>query len=80
MTLTTMPVRVAAGNDEEGCLVFSDDRLLAVLVRLSDQHGELAGHWFLEAGFGEIDMLEHPTFADLSAALEWLGRRIRLAG
>ena len=79
MKLTTMPVRVATGHDEEGCLVFADDRLLAVMVRLSDRHEDVAGHWFLEAGFGEIDQLEHPTFADLGSALEWIGNRIRLA-
>jgi hypothetical protein len=36
MILTTQPVRVATGHDEEGCLIFADDRLVAVLVRLSD--------------------------------------------
>jgi hypothetical protein len=77
MNLTTMPVRVGTDHDEEGCLVFSDDRLQAVLVRLSDQHGELAGFWFLEAGFGGIDAIDHPTFADLDAAQDWIARRIR---
>ena len=79
MTLTTMPVRVATGHDEEGCLVFADDRLLAVLVRLSDADGALAGHWFLEAGFGVVDGVDHPTFPDLDAAQEWLATKLRRA-
>ena len=79
MTLTTMPVRVGTDHDEEGCLVFSNDRLIAVLVRLSVQHGELAGRWFLEAGFGAVDALEHPDFPELDIALEWISRRTRQA-
>jgi hypothetical protein len=31
-------------------LVFDDDqRLVAVLTHLSDQYGEVSGHWYLEA-------------------------------
>jgi hypothetical protein len=79
MTMTAMPVRVGTDHDEEGCLVFSKDRLVAVLVRLSDEHGELAGLWFLEAGFGGVDAIDHPTFPDLAAAQEWLANRIQRA-
>jgi hypothetical protein len=79
MTLRTMPVRVATGHDEEGCLVFADDRLLAVLVRLSDGYEDLAGYWFLEVGFGDIDGVEHPTFPDLRAAQDWLATKLRRA-
>ncbi len=79
MTLTLQPVRVATGSDEEGLLVFADDqRLVAVLTHLSDQHGDIAGHWFLETGFGRLDGPDHPTFADLDAAQNWI--RQRLAG
>jgi hypothetical protein len=79
MKLTTTPVQVATGHDEEGCLVFGDDRLLAVLVRLSNQHEDVAGQWFLEAGFGELDRRHHPIFADLEAGLEWIVSRLRRA-
>jgi hypothetical protein len=79
MNVTTMPVRVATGHDEEGCLVFVDDRLIAVLVVLSDQQEEVAGHWFREAGFGDLDRKENPTFADLNAAQAWIATRIRRA-
>ena len=42
MTLLTFrPVRIATGSeDEDGCLVFNEDHLIAVPVRLSDLHGD----------------------------------------
>jgi hypothetical protein len=78
MKLTLEPVRVANGFDEEGMLVFTDQqRLLAVLSRLSDHHEGLAGHWYLEAGFGRLDGVpHHPTFADLDAARDWIAGRL----
>jgi hypothetical protein len=79
MSLTLQSVRVATGSDEEGMLVFDDEqRLVAVLTHLSDQYDSLSGHWFMEAGFGLLDGLDHPTYADLDAARE--GIRQRLAG
>jgi hypothetical protein len=79
MKVRTTPVRVATGHDEEGYLVFADDRLLAVLVRLSNQHEDVAGQWFLEAGFGKLDRRDHPIFADLDPGLEWIASRLRRA-
>ena len=79
MILTLQPVRVGTGADEEGMLVFDKDRrLVAVLTHLSDQHEDLSGRWFLEVGFGRLDGPDHPTFADLDAAQNWI--RQRLAG
>ena len=77
MKLTTTPVQVATGHDEEGCLVFGDDHLLAVLVRLSNEHKDVAGQWFLEAGFGALDRQDHRIFADLKAGLDWIASRLR---
>jgi hypothetical protein len=77
VTLALEPVRVATGGEgEEGRLVFADGRLAAVLVRLSEQHGELAGRWFLEAGFGRLDGPNHPVFDDLAAAETWVDDRL----
>ena len=77
MKLHLQSVRVATGSDEEGLLVFTDDqRLVAVLTHLSHQHGDVAGHWFLEAGFGGLDGPNHPTFADLDAAQDWIRQRM----
>ena len=76
MNLHLQSVRVAAGPDEEGLLVFADERLVAVLTHLSNQHDKLAGHWFLEAGFGLLGGCSHPTFTDLDAAQDWMGRHL----
>ncbi len=77
MRLTLQPVRVATGFDEDGILVFADgQRLVAVLTCLSDRHEDLAGHWFLEAGFRRLDGPNHPTFADLDEAQDWISGRL----
>ena len=77
MTLFLQAVRVATGSDEEGVLVFDEDhRLTAVLTRLTDQHHEVSGYWFLEAGFGRLDGPDHPTFADLDMAQDWISQRL----
>jgi hypothetical protein len=54
MTLAFQPVSLANGDDDEGMLVFLDDKLVAVLARLSAQHDGKAGQWFLECGFGPL--------------------------
>ena len=61
--------------DEEGCLVFADNRLVAVLVRLSNEHGRKAGCWYLEHGFSKLDGLAHPIFTDLNEAQDWVAQR-----
>jgi hypothetical protein len=80
MSLTLQPVRVANGHDEEGVLVFVRERLLAVLVQLSDEHEEqgVAGRWFLETGYGHLGGPNHPTFPDLDAAQVWISERLGL--
>ena len=70
MRLTTQEVRLGNGSpDDDGRLVFAENRLVAVLVRLGDLHGEEAGHWFLETGYGRTARLNHKVFPDLNAAL-----------
>lgn len=77
MPLTFQPVRVETGGpDDEGQLVFVNDKLAALLVRLSADHEGLQGCWFLEAGFGRLDGPIHPTFVDLDAATEWMAQRL----
>lgn len=77
MNLTLQPVRIETGSpDEEGCLIFADGKLLAVLVRLSAQQGDLIGRWYLEKGFGYLDGPAQPTFPDLEAAQSWVSARI----
>lgn len=77
MSLQLQPVRLASGSDDtEAQLVFVDGGLTAVLVRLSDVHGEAAGMWFLEAGFGSISVRAPPTFVNLDEAQDWIAGRL----
>ena len=76
MKVQFQPVRVAAGEDGDGLLVLVEGWLIAVLVRLSDQHGALSGHWFLESGYGRFAGPEQPTFSDLSTAEAWFGSHL----
>ena len=77
MTLTLQPVRVATGFDEEGMMVLDEgQRLLAVLVRLSDDNEVAPGQWFVEAGFGRLDGTDHPTFSNLDKAQDWISLRL----
>jgi hypothetical protein len=79
MNLVLQPVRIETGGaDEDGCLVFADNRLVVVLVRLSDQHDDLAGHWYYEHGFGPFNGLAHPTFSTIEAAQDWIELRYSL--
>ncbi|WP_425324322.1 Crp/Fnr family transcriptional regulator [Methylobacterium frigidaeris] len=63
-------------GDTEGQLVFANGFLVAVLVRLSEDHGDDVGKWFLEAGFGRVDDPGEPKFAELDDAQEWIQRRL----
>lgn len=47
---------------------FADGFLVAVLVRLSEDHEVDEGRWFLEASFSRVDDQGQPTFADLDDA------------
>ncbi len=77
MTFTLQPMRVATGFDEEGMMVLDEEqRLVAVLVRLSDENEVAPGQWYLEAGFGRSDGSSHPTFADLDLAQAWIAQRL----
>jgi len=76
--LSRRVVRVDTGSpDEEGCLLFADDRLVAVLVQLGFEHNSgLAGKWFLEHAFGSLEDRKQPVFEDLDAAERWVVSRL----
>ena len=76
MTFTLQPMRVATGFDEEGMMVLDEQRLVAVLVRLSDENEVAPGQWYLEAGFGRIDGTSHPAFSNLDMAKDWISQRL----
>ena len=78
--ITRQHVRIATGSsDEHGVLLFANDRLVAIIVCLSEpSHGSMAGRWFLEARFGELSSMRAPeTFGDIDAAEGWLLAHIR---
>ena len=77
MRFTFHPMRVATGFHEEGMMVLDQEqRLVAVLVRLSDDNEVAAGQWYLEAGFGWLDGGSHPTFSNLDLAQDWISERV----
>ncbi|ACA15133.1 conserved hypothetical protein [Methylobacterium sp. 4-46] len=69
-----------AGPDHQGCLLFVDRRLVAVLVRLEQDaflDPEFWGHWFLEAGFGPCQPRGRaPSFATTDEALGWARQQV----
>jgi hypothetical protein len=78
--LRLQPTRVRLGPDENGCLVFMDGALAAVLVQLSALHEEDAGCWSVEALFGiRVHHSQIPLFATPQEAAEWLAGA-RLSG
>jgi len=77
MSFTLHPVRVATDFDEEGMLVLDEQqRLVAVLVSLSDENEVAPGQWYLKAGFGRIDGTSHPIFSNLDQAQAWIRQRV----
>ena len=67
------PVVVGHSDDVEGQLIFEQDRLLALIVRLSWIHGAHQGRWFLEACF--IPKASSPPaafFASIDEAEAWI--------
>ena len=76
MGFALQPIKVANGSDENGFLLFQEDRLVAILVQLSEDNEVAPGEWFLEAGFGSLHGV-HETFGNLEAAQEWITHQMR---
>jgi hypothetical protein len=73
LNITFEPILVALDDEKvEGRLVLADAHLIAVLVMLSPSHDEFAGKWFAEALFGTLAEEEHPVFANLEEARNWI--------
>ncbi|HEY8381512.1 MAG TPA: hypothetical protein VIL09_05090 [Microvirga sp.] len=77
MKLTLQPVRLADGRGGEGTLVFIDDELAAVLVRLPEQSSLGPRSWCLEAGFGRFGWHGSPVFPDLPSAEAWIRQMLQ---
>lgn len=80
MTFTLQPIRVATGFDEEGMMILDEQqRLLAVLVHLSDENEVAPGQWYLEASFGRVGGGSRSTFSNLIMAQNWISQQLALA-
>lgn len=76
-SVTPLPVLVRTETaDEDGRFVFYGGKLVAVLVRPSDEHEGLSGHRFLERGFGRLDHPCPPVFDGLDPACDWIAGHI----
>jgi hypothetical protein len=78
--ITFQPVKVLVdGHDSEGRLIFADDQLASVIVRLDGEahFPEHKGQWHLKAGFGKCDPRTAPTtFLTLEEAAAWVQQRL----
>jgi hypothetical protein len=64
-------------EDQQGCLLFAEGKLVAVLVRLANHvHGSDRGAWYVEAGFGRCATILPPLFATLEDAETWVCRQV----
>ena len=58
--------------------MFVDGALVAVFSYLQETiDGDLANHWFLEAGFGRCEVKEPPLFNTQYEAQQWVLERYR---
>ena len=79
---TVLVPATASGTVEEGLLIFGDDTLLAVVMRLdSSVDDSLRGRWFLEVGFGPCAV--HPAsdllFHSADEAKAWVREQVARA-
>ena len=74
VTFHRVPVMTGT-EDREGCLLFAEGTLVAVIVRLDmREHADIRGKWFLEAGFGRCSE-RHELFDSIDDAAAWVGKR-----
>ena len=80
LDISFQPVSVLIdGHDSEGRLIFADDQLSAVIVRLDGESHipEHKGRWHLEAGFGKCDArITSTTFKTPEEAEAWVKQRL----
>lgn len=76
MRLQFQQVKVPVEITGEGMLVLLNGWLIAVLVRLLEDHGATAGHWFPESLYGSLSEAGQPVFRDLEEAEHWLKSQV----
>jgi hypothetical protein len=70
------PVDTWIHGSDEARLVFVDDKLGAVVVRLGQSYGDLADSWHAEAAFNDFERLTDTTFPTLDAIERWLAGQL----
>ena len=75
MNLTTQHILLGNADDRDGVLVLDGDVLVAVLCRLSAEHGDQVGHWFIECSFG-VGPISRDSFATMEDACIWISQSI----
>jgi hypothetical protein len=84
VNITFQPVKVLVdGHDGAGRLIFADDQLSAVIVRLDGEahRPEHRGCWHLEAGFGPCEArTPPPPFTTAEDAAAWVSQRLARVG
>ena len=75
-TTSTIAIKVRTGSaDENGLLMLLHDKLIAILVELSDEiHADKCGRWALESTFGLFDIRAPETFESIDQAWDWVMR------
>lgn len=77
--ITSQPVKVLVdGHDSEGRLIFANDQLSAVIVRLDGEaHApDYRSLWNLEAGFGKCNVRSAPLFRTPEEAGAWVKQKL----
>lgn len=76
LSLTKVKLATTVDGEEARLVMSADDRLVAVLVSVVDEHSP-AGTWFLEAGFGPCQQAVGPIFANLDEACSWIRQELQ---
>jgi hypothetical protein len=79
MRLGVWHVRLGRVGDNEGALIYDGEALVAVLSCFSATHGDRAGRWLIECGFG-LNIDAGTEFADLPSGCDWIQSRIDARG
>ncbi|MFE1598148.1 hypothetical protein [Methylobacterium sp. ID0610] len=74
LQLASQAVRIATFTEpEDGLLLFANGRLVAIISQLRNSvSDELAGRWFLEAGFGPCAHRAPEAFDTAGDAERWV--------
>lgn len=73
---TFQPVDIATSGQTEARLVFFDNKLVAVVSLLDDEHDDFSNLWFAEAAFNGLESMLYQTFPSLEEIARWIEKRL----